>query len=252
MRNEELNAVAVIPARWASSRFPGKPLALIDGKPMIVHVIDRARVARSIQTVVVATDDDRIFAAATEAGAEAVMTGDCASGTDRVAAAVLGRPDWQIVVNVQGDEPLLSARNIDVLVDGMAAAPDIEMGTLCRPLDAERLGDSNAVKVVRRSDGRALYFSRAPIPFPRQDHKSAARARLHLGIYAFRRSGLESFVGLTPSPLERTESLEQLRALENGMEILVLDAPDGAIGVDTPEDVQRVEELIRRGKAKGE
>jgi len=252
MENETTNAVAVIPARWDSSRFPGKPLALIAGRPMIAHVVERARGARRISSVIVATDDRRVFDAAVQAGAEAVMTGECASGTDRVAAAALCRDDWQICVNVQGDEPLLSARNIDVLVGGMAAAPRTEMATLCRPLDLDRVTDPNAVKVVRRADGRALYFSRAQIPYPRRVGEAAVQPRLHLGIYGYRRAGLETFVGLAPSPLERTESLEQLRALEHGMEILVLDAPDPAFGVDTPEDLERAEQMMRRRQAKGD
>ncbi len=240
----DATAIAVIPARWASTRFPGKPLAEIAGEPMIAHVIRRAAAARTISAVVVATDDRRIAEASTAAGADAVMTGDCRSGTDRVAEAVIGRLDWDLVVNVQGDEPLLSSRNIDLLVEGMAATPDVAMGTLCRPLPADRHDDPNAVKVVRALDGRALYFSRAPIPFPREADALTAPALLHLGIYAFTREGLETFVGLDPSPMEKTESLEQLRALENGMDILVLDALDEAIGVDTPGDLRSVERML--------
>ncbi len=237
-------AIAVIPARWASTRFPGKPLAEIVGEPMIAHVVRRAAAARTITEVVVATDDRRIAEASEAAGAVAVMTGACPSGTDRVAEAVIDRPGWDLVVNVQGDEPLLSARNIDALVEGMALAPQVAMGTLCRPLPAERHDDPNAVKVVRALDGRALYFSRSAIPFRRGTAQPQESILLHLGIYAFTRAGLETFVGLEPSPLEKIESLEQLRALENGMDILVLDAIDDAIGVDTPQDLQRVEQML--------
>ena len=211
---------------------------------MITHVIRRAAAARTITEVVVATDDRRIAEASVAAGAVAVMTGDCRSGTDRVAEAVIGRSGWDLVVNVQGDEPVLSARNIDLLVEGMASAPDVAMGTLCRPLPVERHDDPNAVKVVRALDGRALYFSRSAIPFRRETARPRESALLHLGIYAFTRVGLQTFVGLEPSPLEKTESLEQLRALENGMDILVLDALDEAIGVDTPEDLQEVERML--------
>ena len=239
-------AIAVIPARWASTRFPGKPLAEIAGEPMISHVIRRASSADLITEVVVATDDRRIAEVCKAAGAVAVMTGDCPSGTDRVAEAVIDRPGWDLVVNVQGDEPLLSARNIDLLVEGMASAPQVAMGTLCRPLPADRFDDPNAVKVVRALDGRALYFSRSAIPFRRETARSQDRALLHLGIYAFTRVGLETFVGLAPSPLEKMESLEQLRALENGMDILVLDALDEAVGVDTPEDLQKVERILAK------
>jgi len=238
------HAVAVIPARWASTRFPGKPLAELSGEPMIAHVIRRAFEAATVEHVIVATDDERIARAAEAAGAEAVLTGDCPSGTDRVAAAVVGSDRWDVVINVQGDEPLLSGENIDVLVRGLLAAPDAPMATLCRPLDPERADDPNAVKVVRDARGRALYFSRSAIPFPREASAAAALWRLHLGIYCFRREVLAQFVSLAPSPLERAEGLEQLRALENGISILVLDAPHPAFGVDTPEDLLRVEKIM--------
>ena len=244
MSKTDVSAVAVIPARWASTRFPGKPLAELAGDPMIAHVVRRASEATTIDHVIVATDDQRIAEAAIAAGAEAVMTGECPSGTDRVAAAVANRDEWEIVVNVQGDEPLLSGENIDVLVNGLITDGDVRMSTLCRPLEAERAEDPNAVKVVRDSRGRALYFSRSPIPYPR--HRELARKlwRLHLGIYGFRRETLDAFVALPPSELEQAEALEQLRALENGIPILVLDAPHQAFGVDTPEDLERVEKII--------
>lgn len=236
--------VAVIPARWASTRFPGKPLADLAGEPMIAHVVRRAAEASTVGHVIVATDDERIAQAAERAGAEPVMTGYCASGTDRVAAAVAGRGKWELVVNIQGDEPLLSGRNVDVLVEGLLADGGAPMSTLCRPLEAERSEDPNAVKVVRDARGRALYFSRSPIPYPRDAEAAARLWRLHLGIYGFRREALERFVALPPSELELAEGLEQLRALENGIPILVLDAPHPAFGVDTPEDLRRAEEII--------
>ena len=244
MRKADLKAVAVIPARWASTRFPGKPLAELAGEPMIVHVVRRASEATTVDHVIVATDDRRIADAAAAAGAEAVMTGECPSGTDRVAAAVAGRDEWEIVINVQGDEPLLSGDNIDVLVEGLAADGEAGMSTLCRPLEPERAEDPNAVKVVRDLRGRALYFSRSPIPYPRHREAAWKLWRLHLGIYGFRRDALEEFVALPPSALEQAEGLEQLRALENGIPILVLDAPHPAFGVDTPEDLERVEKII--------
>jgi len=245
MGQNDAATLAVIPARWASTRFPGKPLAELAGRPMIAHVIDRAAAARTIDEVVVATDDERIAKAAAAAGARAVMTGECASGTDRIAEAVAGREGWSLVINVQGDEPLLASANIDALVEGMRSATDVPIGTLCRPLPAARAEDPNAVKVVRRLDSRALYFSRSPIPYPRDAAAAARLWRLHLGIYAFRPAGLERFVALGPSALERAEGLEQLRALENGLEILVLDAPYDSWGVDTPEDLGRAEDLLR-------
>jgi 3-deoxy-manno-octulosonate cytidylyltransferase (CMP-KDO synthetase) len=197
--------------------------------------------------VIVATDDERIAEVASASGAEAVMTGECSSGTDRVAEAVVGRNEWNVVVNVQGDEPLLSGDNIDVLVGGLLADDEVRISTLCRPLEAERIDDPNAVKVVRDVRGRALYFSRSPIPYPRTPEAAKALWRLHLGIYGFQRDVLESFVGLPPSELEKAEGLEQLRAIENGIPILVLDAPHPAYGVDTPEDLQRVETIMKRG-----
>lgn len=233
--------VAAIPARWASTRFPGKPLAPIAGEPMISHVVRSAGSARHIGEVLVATDDERIARAAQEAGAEAVMTGDCSSGTDRIAEALLARSDWAIAVNVQGDEPFIAGENIDVMVEGMLNRPDIGMATLCRPLDAVDVDDPNAVKVVRRVSGEALYFSRSVIPYPRNRNDAAALWSLHLGIYGFRRQTLERFVSLEPSQLERAEALEQLRALEHGIQILVLDAPFDSRGVDTPEDLERAE-----------
>jgi 3-deoxy-manno-octulosonate cytidylyltransferase (CMP-KDO synthetase) len=231
MRQDDLSVVAVIPARWASTRFPGKILAKIAGEPMIAHVVRRVSEARKVDHVIVATDDERIAEVAAASGAEAVMTGECASGTDRVAKAVSGRSDWDIVINVQGDEPLLSGENIDVL-----------------PLEAERIDDPNAVKVVRDVRGRALYFSRSPIPYPRYREAAWGPWLLHLGIYGFRREALERFVALPPSKLEQAEGLEQLRALENGIPIQVLDAPHPAFGVDTPEDLKRVERIMNNQK----
>jgi len=239
--------IAVIPARWGSTRFPGKALAEIAGEPMIAHVVRRAASASTVDAVVVATDDERIAAAAGRAGAEVVMTGDHASGTDRVAAAVLSRPGWEIAVNVQGDEPLLPGENIDALVRGMLAAPEFPIGTLCRSLPEELRGDPNAVKVVRARDGGALYFSRSLIPYPRRPEAAGALWRLHLGIYAYRGRGLERFVALPPSPLERAEALEQLRALEAGIPVLVLDAPADSRGVDTPADLEWVRRAMEAG-----
>ena len=244
--NQEV-VVAVIPARWGSTRFPGKVLAEIAGEPMISHVVRHAGEATRVDRVVVATDDLRIARVAEASGAEAVMTGECVSGTDRVAEAMLGRSGWEIVINVQGDEPLIAPDNIDVLVDGMIGTPDVGMATLCRPLEPQRATDPNAVKVVRDVRGRALYFSRAAIPFPRRADVAEGLWRLHLGIYGYRRDVLARFVDLEPSLLERAEALEQLRALENGIDILVLDAPRGAFGVDTPEDLDLVLRLLVRG-----
>jgi len=219
-------------------------MAELAGEPMIAHVVRRASEAHTVDHVIVATDDERIAGAAESAGAEAVMTGECPSGTDRVAVAIAERSEWEIVINVQGDEPLLAGDNIDVLVERLLADDEVRMSTLCRPLEVERAEDPDAVKVVRDLRGRALYFSRSPIPYPRHREAAWKLWRLHLGIYGFRRDALEAFVALPPSELEQAEGLEQLRALENGIPILVLDAPHPAFGVDTPEDLERVEKII--------
>ena len=248
---ESSTVVAVIPARWASTRFPGKPLAPIAGVPMIAHVVRRALAARTVQRVVVATDDERIAAVGEAAGAHSVLTGECASGTDRVAAAVADMDCLDLVVNVQGDEPLLAAANIDALVTGMQQCPEAGIGTLCRPMPEGRADDPNAVKVVRDRARWALYFSRSCIPFSRDLEVARRLWRLHLGIYAYRPETLRQVVALGCSELERAEGLEQLRALEHGIRILVLDAPEDAWGVDTPEDLERVEELLAAGAGGG-
>lgn len=247
MTQDERHVVAVIPARWGSTRFPGKALAELLGKPMIAHVVQRALAAHSVDHVIVATDDERVAEAANAAGAEAVMTGIHPSGTDRVAEAVAGSGAWELVVNVQGDEPMLSAANIDTLVEGMRAHTDIGMATLCRPMDESSVDDPNAVKVVYALDRRALYFSRSVIPYPRDAMVARSMLRLHLGVYGFRPETLARYVALPPSALERAEGLEQLRALENGIEMLVFEAPDAAHGVDTPEDLQKVELMMMSG-----
>jgi len=244
MGRKDAEVIAAIPARWGSSRFPGKPLAMLHGRPLIAHVVERARAARRVDLVLVATDHGEIAEAARAVGADAIMTGEHASGTDRIAEAVLGLEGWELVINVQGDEPLLHPENIDCLVEGMQQRPEIGMATLCRPLAPDRAEDANIVKVVRRSDGRALYFSRSPLPFPRRAEAAGELFRLHLGIYGYRREALQRFVALPPSPLERAEGLEQLRALENGLEIVVFDAPYDSLGVDTPRDLEEAARML--------
>lgn len=242
--------VVVIPARMGSTRFFGKPLAPLAGRPMIAHVVERAASARGVHGVVVATDNREIADAGRSAGAEAVITGECASGTDRVAWAVEGLSEVALVINVQGDEPLLPPANIEMLIEAMLERAEIGLATLCRPLPPELVEDPNAVKVVRRADDRALYFSRSAVPYPRNVESARRLWRLHLGIYGYRPESLARFVALDPSPLEVAEGLEQLRALENGMDMLVLDAPYDSRGVDTPEDLERTEALLAAGKRK--
>jgi 3-deoxy-manno-octulosonate cytidylyltransferase (CMP-KDO synthetase) len=241
------NASVIIPARYGASRFPGKPLADLCGKPIIAHVVERARQARGVGEVVVATDDVRIADAARSAGARVVMTGDAATGTDRVAEAVRRLdPPPEIVVNLQGDEPLIAPEAIEALVAAMQADPSVEMATLARPLDADELGRPHVVKVVADARGDALYFSRAAIPHRREGGASAL-ARAHVGIYAFTAGFLQAFARLPAGRLEREESLEQLRALEHGHKIRVVDTDWRGIGVDTPEDLERARQALEAG-----
>jgi 3-deoxy-manno-octulosonate cytidylyltransferase (CMP-KDO synthetase) len=229
--------LCVIPARWASSRFPGKPLHLIAGKPLIQHVWDRCRQCRLIAGIVVATDDANIAAAVTAFGGDAVMTAnDHVSGTDRVAEAARQRPQYRHIVNVQGDEPLIDPDLIDELAASLSADPGCAMITAANPMnhDAAELDDPNVVKVVLNRDGDALYFSRSRIPYARSEVAGLSVLR-HKGIYGFQRDFLQQFVSWQPSPLESCEQLEQLRALENGARIRVIVTNDDSPGIDTPE-----------------
>jgi len=232
-------AVAVIPARWASARFPGKALVEVRGKPLIQHVWERARELETVASVAVATDDDRIAAAVRAFGGTAVLTSPgCPSGTDRVAEATR---DWPVdlVVNLQGDEPTFEVKALDQLVRLMAEDPAIAMGTLAHPIESEaEHRDPNAVKVVLDVSGHALYFSRAPIPYAREAGLVAPLR--HVGLYVFRHAFLQRFARLAPTPLELAERLEQLRALEHGVRIRVVLTPHGSIGVDVPADVDRL------------
>lgn len=232
----------VIPARHGAQRFPGKPLADLAGRPLIAHVVERARRARGVDAVAVATDDPRIAAAAERAGAEAILTGEARTGTDRVAEAARRlRPGPDVVVNLQGDEPLIEPEAIEALVRAMA--PGVEMATLARPLAAGELGRAHVVKVVTDLRGDALYFSRAPIPHRRAGGESSV-ARAHVGIYAFTAAFLQTFAALAPGRLEGEESLEQLRALEHGHRIRVAETAYAGFGIDTPEDLERARALL--------
>lgn len=237
------HVAVIIPARFGASRFPGKPLAELAGKPLIAHVVERARAARGVDVVAVATDDERIARAADAAGARAIMTGPAATGTDRVAQAARQlSPRPELVVNLQGDEPLIEPAAIETLVEAMRAS-GAEMGTLARPLDEGELDRTQVVKVVTDLRGDALYFSRAPIPHRRAGGASPL-ARAHVGIYAFTAAFLERFASLPPGRLEGEESLEQLRALENGIRIRVADTAYRGFGIDTPEDLERARALL--------
>jgi 3-deoxy-manno-octulosonate cytidylyltransferase (CMP-KDO synthetase) len=241
----------VVPARYASRRLPGKPLLVLAGKPMIQWVVERAQRSQA-QQVVVATDDERIAQAARGFGADVQMTSsDHASGTDRIAEVARLR-QWgeaDVIVNLQGDEPLMPASLIDQVAALLRAYPSADIATLSVPITtAEALQDPNVVKVVTDVSQRALYFSRAPIPCARDGSIEFARARRHLGLYAYRVAALKRLGALPSTPLEQLEKLEQLRALENGMDMRVaeaLEAPGG--DVNTAADVPSVEALLAAG-----
>lgn len=238
-----MKVLCVIPARYASTRLPGKPLADICGKPMICRVYDRAKLAKRVEKTVVATDDERVKRAVEEDGGEAVMTRkDHNSGTDRLAEAVAGYPDMDLVINVQGDEPLIEPKVIDRLAAAFDDDEDLMMATVkARMDDEEDMRNPNNVKVVTDKDGYALYFSRSLMPYPRED--TDCPVYKHIGIYAYRRDFLLKYAKMPQTMLEKTESLEQLRALENGFRIKVIESDANFVGVDTAEDLSRVNEI---------
>ena len=246
-----MKVVGVIPARWGSTRFPGKSLAPICGKPLIQWVVEGVAKSERLDSFVVATDDERIFEIVKSLDVEVVMTrDDHVSGTDRAAEAVEGM-DADIVVNIQGDEPLIDAALVDRLVDVMTDEHGLEnsffdMATAAAPInDVKELNDPSVVKVVWDKYKKALYFSRSVIPFVRDKHLSEDIVHWrHIGIYAYRSSFLKKFISTEPSMLEKAESLEQLRALYIGARIGVVETNDKGIGVDTPGDVEYVEQLL--------
>ncbi len=242
-----MSVAAVIPARFAASRFPGKPLAPIAGRSLVQRVWEGTRGAKRVSRVVIATDDERIAEACRAFGAEVALTSpDHPTGTDRIAevAASLSEP---IVVNVQGDEPLIEGHVIDAAVAALEEDPDASMSTVVHEAEPGALDDPNRVKVVLDRRGRALYFSRSRIPYVREA-EAAPRPWQHVGLYVYRREFLLEFVRLAPTPLERTEALEQLRALENGHAIRVAIVEGwSSVPVDVPEDVARVEAALRAG-----
>ena len=243
-----MNALCVIPARYASTRLPGKPLADIAGKPMICRVFERASKALRTAGTLVATDDPRIYAAVIQNGGEALMTRpDHPTGTDRLAEVAAGYTDMDVIINVQGDEPLIEPSLIDDLVMAFEAEPDLQMATVATPMeDEEEQRDPNNVKVVFDKNRYALYFSRSLMPYPRI--KTAVKVYKHIGIYAYRRKFLLEYARMMPTPLEKTESLEQLRALENGYRIKVIPTNAHFVGVDTAEDLAKVNEIFRKKK----
>tara|TARA_B100000686_G_C16774920_1_gene967759 strand:+ start:526 stop:1314 length:789 start_codon:yes stop_codon:yes gene_type:complete len=258
----DLDVVAVIPARWESSRFPGKPLEKIRGRAMIEWVVEGALRARRVRDVVVATDDKRIFDAVLSFGGKAVMTSkNHVSGTDRIAEAIHGY-NCSVVVNIQGDEPLISSENIDLVIEPFIKNSGLQVSTLKYRLKNSRdIFNPNVTKVVTDTKGFALYFSRAPIPFDRdcwgkifvknslEDiNIEAVEIYKHIGIYGYSRLFLQKFPDLPRSRLEEYERLEQLRILDQGVSIKVIETRFDSIGVDSPEDMIKVEQLINDNK----
>lgn len=231
----------VIPSRLGSTRFPAKVLALLDGKPLVRWCWESAKAAS--EEVIIATESQKVADAVKAFGGECVLTSEkCQSGTDRVHEAAKGRAA-DLIINVQGDMPFIKAATIKAVIDLLKKDASVDIATAVAPLtDEKRIADPNVVKAVKNKDGRCLYFSRSPIPFPR-DSATAQRWE-HIGIYGFRRASLEKFVALPPSPLELTESLEQLRALEAGMNVAATEVAEAPCSIDTPADLLRAESLL--------
>ena len=255
-----MGVLAVIPARYGSTRFTGKPLALLAGKPMIQHVYEGVARARHLDEVVVATDDERIVDAVERFKGQAMMTSPQArSGSER-AAEVARTRNHQVIINIQGDEPLIHPEMVDQLAEYLERHAAVPMASLMTTLRAEDMANPNVVKVVADRDGFALYFSRAPIPYQREAQGSGLRAQgsspqppapspeprryKHLGIYGYQRHFLLQFPSLEPTPLEQAEQLEQLRALEHGYRVKLLETAHDTIGIDTREDLERVQALL--------
>ena len=244
--------VVIIPARWGSTRFPGKPLHVIAGKPLLQRVWERCCRANKIDSTIIATDDMRIAEAAFDWGAEVALTSSKhQSGTDRIAEVVSRAREFSLIVNVQGDEPFIDPCLLDRLVSTLQQNRHMEMITAAHPFqNAAEAESAHQVKVVTDLSGEALYFSRSLIPYPR-DRKWLRRALRHQGVYGFRRQTLLRLVRRKPTPLEQAESLEQLRALENGVRVHVLVTKQGSPGVDTPEDAAALEHIIARSERGG-
>lgn len=261
--NPSKNVAAIIPARYASTRLPGKLLLPVAGRPLILHTLEQARKARNIDRVIVATDDERIRDAVLDSGGEAVMTSaDHHSGSDRIAEVAVTLPAGSIIVNVQGDEPVIPPSTIEAAVDAIINDPAADIVTTCEQIDD--IGDvlnPDVVKVITNADGYAIYFSRSAIPFPREAamlHGGLKNAlenepglissfRRHTGLYAYRREFLLEFTKQPQGSLERVEMLEQLRALESGARIKVVETLENSIGVDTQADLEKVRRMVEAG-----
>ena len=259
--NPQQNVIAIIPARYASTRLPGKMLLEIAGKPLILHTLGQAMKARTVSRVIVATDDERIFDVVLAASGEAVMTSpDHHSGSDRIAEVAENLPEHSIIVNIQGDEPTISPNTIDKAVEALINDENADIATTCEPIGSLwELLNGNVVKVVIGDTGYALYFSRSPMPWPREaslryggdpnraieeEPELLSNFRKHTGLYVYRREYLLEFTKMPQTRLEQFEMLEQLRALENGAKIRVVEVDETSIGVDTAEDLERVRKIL--------
>ncbi len=259
--NPKKNVIAIIPARYASMRLPGKMLLDIAGKPLILHTLGQTAKARTVSRVIVATDDERIFNVVRAAGGEAVMTSSAHhSGSDRLAEVAESLPVGSIIVNVQGDEPMIPPNVIDAAVEALIGDPKADIATTCEPIESLwDLLNGNNVKVVVGDRGYALHFSRSPMPWPREaslryggdpnqaieeEPELLSNFRKHTGLYVYRREYLLRFAKMSPTKLEQIEMLEQLRALENGAKIRVVEVKDSSIGVDTAGDLERVRNIL--------
>ena len=240
-----MKIVCVIPARYASTRLPGKPLADIAGKPMVVRTYERALLAQKPSEVIVAVDDERVKIAVETAGGKAVMTAkDHPTGTDRLAEVAEKFPDADVIINIQGDEPLIDPQIIDDLAQVFVDDENLQMATVKTPMLEEEKNKPSSVKVITDKNDFALYFSRSLIPYPREN--MGVTVYKHIGIYGYRRDFLLQYAKMQPTPLEQTESLEQLRALENGYKIKVITTNKHFVGVDTPEDLAEVNKIYQQ------
>ncbi len=239
-----MKVICVIPARYASTRLPGKPLKLIAGRPMIQWVYEQAKKAEIPTEVIVATDDVRVYDTVLAFGGNACMTReDHPNGTSRLAEVAEKFPDADVIVNVQGDEPMIPPEIIDRLANAFAEEPELKMATMKARMQESEYGDPSAVKVVTDQNGYALYFSRSLLPYPR-NKSNLFKVYKHVGIYAYTRTFLMQYAAMAPTPLEQVESLEQLRVLENGYKIKVLESSFQGVGVDTQADLDAVNKIL--------
>lgn len=246
-----MKIIGVIPARFGSTRFPGKPLVLLQGRPLIQWTVEGARKSKLLNEVIVATDDDRIKEAVKALGVKVVMTdSELPSGSDRIFAAIKNL-DCDVVVNIQGDEPLVTGELIDRLAQVFMDEPGMDMATLAHPISEEELQSPHSVKVVLNHNDEALYFSRFAIPYSRlqgADSDGRPGCLKHIGMYAYSKKFLGQFCAAPPAEIEKAESLEQLRALYLGAKIKVIKVKEASLGVDTPEDLVKLEKLLSKGK----